>query len=177
MRDFEKRMQGAVEVFKTELSGIRAGQAHVGLLEHLEIQSYGAKMKLSQMASLAAPQPQLLTVQVWDENNIENVEKSLLKSHLGLTPQRDGNIIRLNVPPLSQQRRKEMAKLVAQYAESTRVAVRNVRRSALDNIKTQTPSQDELHRLKKQLNKLTEEKIAQIHELATAKEQDILKPS
>ena len=133
--DLERRMLGAVEALKGDLSGLRTGRANIHLLDPVTVTVYGSSMPLNQVATVSAPEPRLLSVQVWDKNNIGPVEKAIRSAGLGLNPINDGNNIRLPIPDLTEDRRKELAKLASQYAEKARIAIRNVRRDGMENLK------------------------------------------
>ena len=149
--DIKRRMHGAVEVLKHDLSGLRTGRASISLVDPIHVEVYGANMPLNQVATVSAPEPRLLTVQVWDRSNMNAVEKAIRSAGLGINPITDGQLIRLPIPDLTEERRKELAKLAHQYAEKGRVAVRNVRRDGMDALKTDEKkgeiSQDEHKRL------------------------------
>ncbi len=176
--DLERRMQGAVESLKGDLSGLRTGRANVMLLEPVTVEVYGANMPLTQVATISAPEPRLLSVQVWDKANIGPVEKAIRSAGLGLNPINDGNNIRLPIPDLTEDRRKELAKLAHTYAEKARIAVRNVRRDGMDALKTDENkkeiSEDERKRFETEVQKLTDEMIKAVDEAAANKEKEIL---
>lgn len=176
--DLERRMKGAVEALKHDLSGLRTGRANTTLLDPITVEVYGAMMPLNQVATVSAPEPRLLSVQVWDKSNIGPVEKAIRSAGLGLNPINDGNNIRLPIPDLTEERRKELAKLAHQYAEKARVAIRNVRRDGMDALKTDENkkeiSEDERKRAETDLQKLTDDIIKQADEAAVAKEKEIL---
>ncbi len=176
--DIQRRMHGAVEALKHDLSGLRTGRASTALLDTIHVEVYGANMPLNQVATVSVPEPRLLTVQVWDRSNVQPVEKAIRSAGLGLNPVTDGQLIRLPIPDLTEERRKELAKLVGQYAEKAKVAVRNVRRDGMDNLKqdekTHQISEDEHKRLEQEVQKLTDDTIKEIDQLADAKEKEIL---
>src|SRR5512139_3440744 len=155
--DLDRRMHGALEVFKHDLAGIRAGRASTALLDPIQVEVYGANMPLNQLATVSVPEPRLLSVQVWDRSNVQPVEKAIRSAGLGLNPVTDGQLIRLPIPDLTEERRKELAKLCGQYAEKARVAVRNVRRDGMDHLKTDEKkheiSEDEHRRLDQEVQK------------------------
>ena len=134
--DLQRRMHGAVDVLKHDLVGLRTGRASINLLDSITVEVYGAQMPLNQAATVSAPEPRLLTVQVRDRSNVGPVEKAIRSAGLGLNPVTDGQMVRLPIPDLTEERRKELAKLVGQYAEKARIAVRNVRRDGNDHLKT-----------------------------------------
>jgi ribosome recycling factor len=176
--DLERRMKGAVESLKSDLSGLRTGRANTALLDPITVTVYGAQMPLNQVATVSAPEPRLLSVQVWDKNNIGPVEKAIRSAGLGLNPINDGNNIRLPIPDLTEERRKELAKLAGQYAEKARIAIRNVRRDGMEMLKTDENkkeiSEDERKRHEGEVQKLTDEQIKAADEAAAHKEKEIL---
>ena len=176
--DLKRRMHGAVEALKHELAGLRTGRASTALLDPIHVEVYGANMPLNQVATVSVPEPRLLTVQVWDRSNVQPVEKAIRSANLGLNPVTDGQLIRLPIPDMTEERRKELAKLVGQYAEKARVAVRNVRRDGMDHLKADEKkheiSEDERKRLETEVQKLTDETIKEIDDAASTKEKEIL---
>jgi ribosome recycling factor len=176
--DLERRMHGAVEALRHDLSGLRTGRANTALLDPITVEVYGAQMPLNQLATVSAPEPRLLSVQVWDKSNIGPVEKAIRSAGLGLNPINDGNNLRLPIPDLTEERRKELAKLAHQYAEKARVAIRNVRRDGMDALKADEHkkeiSEDERKRAEHDVQKLTDDMIKAADEVATQKEQEIL---
>jgi ribosome recycling factor len=176
--DLERRMAGAVEALKHDLGGLRTGRASTALLDPVTVEVYGSHMPLNQVATVSAPEPRMLSVQVWDKSNIGPVEKAIRSAGLGLNPINDGNTLRLPIPDLTEERRKELAKLAGQYAEKARIAARNVRRDGMDNLKTDEKkgvfSEDERKRHETEVQKLTDSTIADIDAAATGKEKEIL---
>lgn len=176
--DLERRMKGAVESLKGDLSGLRTGRANVSLLDPVNVEVYGAHMPLNQVATVSAPEPRMLSVQVWDRSNVTPVEKAIRSAGLGLNPITDGQTLRLPIPDLTEERRKELAKLASQYAEKARVAVRNVRRDGNDNLKVDEKkgeiSEDERKRYETDVQKLTDSTIAEIDAALAHKEKEIL---
>jgi ribosome recycling factor len=176
--DLQRRMHGAVEALKHDLAGLRTGRASIALLDHINVEVYGSNMPLNQVATVSVPEPRMLTVQVWDRSNVQPVEKAIRSAGLGLNPVTDGQLIRLPIPDLTEERRKELAKLVGQYAEKAKIAVRNVRRDGMDHLrqdeKKHEISEDERKRLENDVQKLTDGTIEEIDELAHAKEKEIL---
>jgi ribosome recycling factor len=171
-------MHGAVEALKHELAGLRTGRASTALLDPIHVEVYGANMPLNQVATVSVPEPRLLTVQVWDRSNVQPVEKAIRAANLGLNPVTDGQLIRLPIPDMTEERRKELAKLVGQYAEKAKIAVRNVRRDGMEHLKTDEKkhqiSEDERKRLEHDVQKLTDDTIKEIDEAAHNKEKEIL---
>ena len=176
--DLKRRMHGAVEVLKHDLGGLRTGRASVALLDPVHVEVYGTNMPLNQVATVSTPEARMLSVQVWDRSNVQPVEKAIRNAGLGINPIVDGQIIRLPIPELTEERRKELAKLVGQYAEKARVAMRNVRRDGMDHLKTDERkhdiSEDERKRLEHEVQKLTDDTIKEIEEVAHNKEKEIL---
>ena len=176
--DLERRMQGAVDSLKHDLAGLRTGRASASLLDPVTVEVYGAHMPINQVATVNAPEPRMISVQVWDKSNVGPVDKAIRSAGLGLNPIVDGQTLRLPIPDLTEERRKELAKLVGQYAEKARVAVRNVRRDGMDSLKTDEKkgeiSEDERKRREADVQKLTDGTIAEIDGAAAAKEKEIL---
>jgi len=176
--DLERRMNGAVETLKSDLAGLRTGRANTSLLDPVQVEVYGANMPLNQVATVTAPEPRMLAVQVWDRSNVQPVEKAIRSAGLGLNPISEGQTLRLPIPDLTEDRRKELAKLATQYAEKARIAVRNVRRDGNDMLKTAEKkgqiSQDEQKRYEGDVQKLTDRIIVEIDAAASAKEKEIL---
>ena len=176
--DIHRRMAGATESLKHDLGGLRTGRASVALLDPITVEVYGANMPLNQVATVSAPEPRLLSVQVWDKGNVNSVEKAIRNAGLGINPISDGTMIRLPIPDLTEERRKELAKLAGQYAEKARIAVRNVRRDGMDALKVDEKkheiSEDERKRLETEVQKMTDATIADIDATAHGKEQEIL---
>lgn len=176
--DVKRRMAGAVEALKHDLGGLRTGRASTALLDSIQVEVYGANMPITQVATVSVPEPRMLTVQVWDRSNVTPVEKAIRNAGLGINPITDGQMIRLPIPDLTEERRKELAKLAGQYAEKARIAVRNVRRDAMDALKTDEKkkeiSEDEHKRLDTEVQKMTDETIKELDAAAAAKEKEIL---
>jgi ribosome recycling factor len=176
--DIQRRMHGAVEALKHDLVGLRTGRASISLLDPVNVAVYGANMPINQVATVSAPEPRMLSVQVWDKSNVGSVEKAIRSAGLGLNPITDGTTIRLPIPDLTEERRKELAKLASQYAEKARIAVRNVRRDGMEALKTDEKkheiSEDEHKRLNTEVQKLTDDTIKEIDSAASAKEKEIL---
>ena len=176
--DLQRRMHGAVEALKHDLSGLRTGRASTSLLDPVTVEVYGSNMPLNQVATVSAPEPRMLTVQVWDRSNVTPVEKAIRSAGLGLNPVTEGQNIRLPIPDLTEERRKELAKLAGQYAEKAKIATRNVRRDGMDALKQDEKkgdiSKDEHKRLETEVQKLTDETISEIDAAAAAKEKEIL---
>ncbi|MEQ1724703.1 MAG: ribosome recycling factor [Sphingopyxis sp.] len=176
--DVERRMTGGVEALKHDLAGLRTGRANAGMLDPVTVEVYGAHMPINQLASVTVPEPRMLSVQVWDKANVGAVDKAIRSAGLGLNPIMDGQTLRLPIPDMTQERRKELSKLAGQYAEKGRIAVRNVRRDANEMLKIDEKkheiSEDERKKLESEVQKLTDKAIADIDAAAHAKEQEIL---
>lgn len=178
VNDLMRRMEGALEALKRDFQGLRTGRASTGLLENIQVEAYGSPIPLNQVASVSVPEPRLLTVQVWDNGNIKATEKAIQDAELGLNPQTEGNLIRVPIPELSEERREEMAKVAAKYAEQGRIAVRNVRRDGMDSLKKLEKdgeiSQDEQRGRGEDIQKMTDDHIKLVDELLEVKEQEIM---
>ena len=173
--DLTRRMDGAVDNLKTEFAGLRTGRASVSMLEPVVVDVYGSKMPLNQVGTVGVPEARLLTVQVWDMNNAQAVDKAIRESGLGLNPQTEGNLIRVPIPELNEERRTELTKVAGQYAESARVSIRNVRRDGMDDIKKDKDlSEDDKKRLEKEVQELTDGKIKTVDDMLASKEKDIM---
>ena len=177
-KDLKRRMDGAIDALQREFAGLRTGRASTGLLEQVTVDAYDSKVPLNQVGNISVPEPRLLTVQVWDNGLVKAVERAILESDLGLNPQTEGNLIRVPVPELSEERRAELAKIAARYAEQARVAVRNVRRDGMESLKRLEKeneiSQDEHHTRGDEIQKMTDGHVAKVDELTTTKEQEIM---
>lgn len=178
IEDIKRRMHGASAALKSELSGLRTGRASAHLLDPVMVDAYGAMMPLNQVASVTIPEPRMIAVNVWDKSLVKAVEKAIVDSNLGLSPATDGLTIRLRIPELNQDRRKELVKLAHKYAESARVAVRHVRRDAMDIIKKLEKdndiNKDEHDRYSGEIQKATDAGIAEVDQLLSGKEKEIL---
>jgi len=178
VRDLETRMQAAIDLLGREFSGVRTGRANTALLDAVRVEAYGTHTPINQMASVSVPDPKTLLIQPWDTTQIAAIEKAILKSDLGLTPSSDGKVVRLTMPTLTEERRKQLAKTVGKLAEEARVSIRNIRRDANDRLKAlakdKKASQDEERRGHDQIQKTTDKFIARVDELTKKKEQEIL---
>jgi len=176
--DIERRMNGAVESLKHDLSGLRTGRANVALLDPIHVEVYGAMMPLNQVATVSAPEARMLSVQVWDKANVIPVEKGIAHANLGLNPMIDGQTIRLPLPDLTEERRRELAKLCGKYAENAKIAIRNVRRDGMEALKEDEKkkeiSEDERKRTEDEVQKLTDKFVAEADAAAAAKEKEIM---
>ena len=177
-KDLERRMDGAVEVLHKEFSGLRTGRASVHLLEPIMVNAYGADMPMNQVGTIGVPEPRMITVQVWDRGLVSSVEKAIQDSGLGLSPSADGQLVRVPMPSLTEERRTEMAKIASKYGEEARIAVRNVRRHGMDELKKAEKdhqiSKDEHHTFAEEVQKLTDDYIKKVDEALSHKEGEIM---
>lgn len=178
VNELKQRMDGAIDVLKKEFSGLRTGRASTSLLDPIMVDAYGSHSPLSQVASISAPEPRLLTVSVWDRGLAGAVEKAIRDSGLGLNPAAEGTVIRVPVPALTEERRKDLVKVAAKYAEQTKVAVRNVRRDGMDLLKKlekdKQISEDEQKKYEKDVQKLTDDYVTKVDETLAHKEKEIM---
>ena len=176
--DIKRRMQGALNALKHDLGSLRTGRASPNLLDPIQVDAYGSLMPITQVATVNVPEPRLLSVQVWDRGMVSAVEKAIRESDLGLNPQTEGQVIRLRIPEMNEQRRKEMVKVAHKYAEEARIAVRHVRRDGLDLLKRlekdSAISEDDGKRDAEQVQKATDQFVAEIDSLLVAKEKEIM---
>jgi ribosome recycling factor len=178
MNDLKRRMQGAIAALKQELGGLRTGRASAALLEHVQVEAYGSHMPLNQLATISVPEARLLSVQVWDRSMIHPVEKAISDANLGLTPSTEGQVIKLRVPELNEERRRELVKVAHKYAEAARVAVRHVRRDGLDLLKKLEKdhkiSEDDHERQSGEVQKATDATIGEVDKMLAGKEKEIM---
>jgi ribosome recycling factor len=178
LNEIKRRMHGAIQVLKQELGGLRTGRASASLLEPVQVEAYGTHMPLNQLATVSVPEPRLLSVQVWDRSMVHAVEKAIINSNLGLSPATEGQVLRLRIPELNQDRRKEMVKVAHKYAEAARVAVRHVRRDALDLLKKLEKdgkvSEDDHVRMAAEVQKATDQTIGEVDQSLASKEKEIM---
>ncbi len=178
MAEVEDRMKKSVEALQTDLKGIRTGRASPALVERVRVDYYGTPTNLVELASISAPEPQLLTIRPWDGSALKDIERAILASDLGLTPSNDGKIIRLTIPALTEERRRDLTKVVLKRVEEARVAVRNCRRDGLDDLreleKEKLITEDDFYTGKEDLQKLTDKYIESVEKVGQAKEQEIL---
>ncbi len=176
--DIERRMKGALDALQHEFAGLRTGRASVSLLEPIKVDAYGSEMPLNQVGTISVPEPRMLNVQVWDKGMVSAVEKAIQNADLGLNPFIDGQTVRVPIPELNEERRREMGKIAAKYAEQARVAVRNVRRDGMDKLKhlekDEHMSKDEAHVYGEEVQELTDNAIKSIDATLHQKEQDIM---
>ena len=176
--DIKRRMQGSVASLKHELGGLRTGRASASMLEPVQVDAYGSHMPLNQLATVSVPEPRLISVQVWDKSMVKAVEKAIVDSNLGLSPATEGQVLRLRIPELNEERRKELVKVAHKYAEAAKVAVRHVRRDGLDVLKklekNHEISEDDEKRLAGDVQKATDGTVSEIEQLLSSKEREIL---
>ena len=176
--DSQRRMDGALEVLRREYGGLRTGRASISLLDTVIVEAYESEMPLNQMASVSVPEARMLSVQVWDKSMVKAVEKAVMNAGLGLNPVVDGQTVRVPIPELNEERREELSRVAAKYAEQARIAVRNVRRDGMDTLKNMEKdgelSQDDQHIWGDEIQSITDDHIAKIDDTLTAKQQDIM---
>jgi len=177
-KDLKRRMEGAVDVLKKELNGLRTGRASVSFLDPVMVDAYGSTVPLNQVGNIAAAEARLLTVQVWDKGLVKSVEKAITNAGLGLNPQSDGTLVRIPIPALDEERRKDLTKVAGKYCEQAKISVRNVRRDGMDSLKRMEKdgeiSQNEQHRMSDEIQTLTDTEVARIDELLAAKQAEIM---
>lgn len=178
LKSLENRMNKAVSALKEELATLRTGRASTSILEHLMVDAYGSKMPVNQLATLNVPEARLITIQPWDRKVVSAIEKAIRESDLGLNPLSDGIMLRVPLPELTEERRRELVKLVHKYGEQAKIGVRNVRRDGMDQIrkaeKSKEISQDEMHQVEKQIQDLTDAYVAKVDAVMAGKEEDIM---
>ncbi|MBX9819949.1 ribosome recycling factor [Afipia birgiae] len=178
INDLKRRMEGAINALKHELGGLRTGRASASMVEPVQVEAYGSHMPLNQVATVSVPEPRLLSVQVWDKSMVKAVETAIVNSNLGLNPATEGQVIRLRIPELNEERRKELVKVAHKYTEAARVAVRHVRRDGLDVLKKLEKdhqiSEDDEKRLSNEVQKATDAAIADVDKALATKEKEIL---
>lgn len=178
LTDLRRRMDGALEVLRKEFGGLRTGRASASLLEPITVPAYGGTLPLNQMANISVPEPRMITVQVWDRAVVKAVDKAIRESGLGLNPQTEGQVIRVPIPDLNEERRRELTRVSARYAEQARVSVRNVRRDGIDVLKRREKetdiTQDQERKLQQEVQRLTDDYIRRIDEALTQKDREIL---
>jgi ribosome recycling factor len=178
LADVKRRMQGALSTLKQELGGLRTGRASANLVEPIHVDAYGSSMPMNQVASVSVPEPRLISIQVWDASVVKAVEKAIRDSNLGLSPSTEGQVVRIRIPELNQERRQELVKVAHKYAEVARVAVRHVRRDGLDNLKKLQKdghvSEDEIKRHEGEVQKATDQAITDIDQTLAVKEKEVM---
>lgn len=177
-KKLDEKMTKAISVLKKELSGLRTGRASINLLDPVVVEAYGNKTPLSQVGTISTPDPKTITVQVWDKEMVKTVEKAITEANLGLNPSSDGQLIRVNLPPISEERRKDLVKIAHKYGENTKIALRNIRREGMDQLKKMEKdgdiSKDDHHASSNDVQKLTDEFISQVDSTVKSKESEIL---
>ncbi|HXC29904.1 MAG TPA: ribosome recycling factor [Stellaceae bacterium] len=178
LKDVQRRMDGALEALRKEFGGLRTGRASASLLEPVTVDAYGSSLPLNQVANINVPEPRLITVNVWDRGMVKAVDKAIREAGLGLNPQTEGQTVRVPIPDLNEERRRELTRVAAKYAEATRVAVRNVRRDGIETLRKQEKdgdiSQDEQKKLERDIQHLTDEHIKRVDETLAQKDKEIL---
>ena len=176
--EFKNKMENTLKIFHEELNRLRTGRATPSLLEPVFVEAYNSKMKISELATVNAPEPKLLTVQVWDKSMVQNVEKSIRESKLGLNPSTDGQLIRVPLPDLTEERRLELTKVASKFSEDAKISIRNIRRDAMDKIKEEQKnnliSEDEQKSFSDNIQKITDEKIKEIENVFEDKKKEIM---
>jgi ribosome recycling factor len=176
--ELKRRMQGATQAFRHELGGLRTGRASASLIEPVTVDAYGSQMPINQVATISVPEPRMLSVQVWDKSLVTSVDKAIRNANLGLSPTVEGQILRIRIPELNEQRRKEMVKIAHKYAEDARIAVRHVRHDGMEQIKKlekeKAIAEDDVGRQQEQVQKLTDQIIAEVNAALTTKEKEIM---
>ena len=177
LKDAEGRMKKVVSKYKDELAGMRTGRASTAIVENIKVDYYGSEMPLKQLATISTPEPNQILIQTWDQNAVKSIEKAIQEANIGANPQTEGNLIRVILPPMTEERRKEMVKQLHKIAEEYRIAVRNIRRDVkedIESLKSEGISEDEVKRGLDQLQKVTDKYINQINQMTEEKEEDIL---
>jgi ribosome recycling factor len=178
LADLKRRMQGAVAALKHELNGLRTGRASAALVEPVMVHAYGSSMPLTQVATISVPEPRMISVQVWDKSMVTAVEKAIRDSNLGLSPNVEGQVLRIRIPELNEQRRKELVKVAHKYSEEARIAIRHVRRDGIDTLKKllkdKTISEDDEKRHLGEVQKVTDAHIAEVDQVLAGKEKEIM---
>lgn len=176
--DLQRRMNGAVATLKSEFAGLRTGRANPAILDPVTVDAYGQAMHINQLGSVSAPEPRLLNVQVWDRSLVKAVDKAIREAGLGLNPQMDGQLLRIPIPELNEDRRRELVKLASKYAEAARVAIRNVRRDGMEHLKKlekeHQMGEDEHRKLADELQKMTDSHVHEVDQMLTVKDQEIM---
>ena len=175
----KEKMDKTLSFFDKELTSVRTSRANLSMLDNIQVDSYGTKTPINQLGNISIPDSNLITIQVWDVNLIKPIESAILESHLGINPQTDGQLIRLPIPKLSEERRNELAKVVSQYAENSKIAIRNIRREIMDSLKKNEKdkniSQDEMKQKVSEVQKITDEYVSKIDLITSTKQTEILK--
>ncbi|MCS7233095.1 MAG: ribosome recycling factor [Synergistetes bacterium] len=178
LKDVETKMKKAIDMIKKDMASVRTGRAHPALLEDIKVDYYGTPVPINQLATISVPEARLIVIQPWDKSTLKEIEKAILRSPLGLIPQNDGNVIRVSIPPLTEERRKELIRLVRKKAEEGRITVRNIRRDVMEELKEKKENgelpEDDYFRLSKDIQELTDKYIEQVEEILKLKEEEIM---
>lgn len=174
IKELRKRMEGALASLKSEFSGLRTGRANAQLVEPIDVDAYGSKMPMTQVGTISVPEPRMITINVWDKSLVGAVEKAIHEAGIGVNPVVDGQNVRIPIPPLTEERRKELAKVAAKYAEQAKVAIRNVRREGMEAVKKAEGGEDEQKKLSEEVQKLTDEMVKKVDEAYETKEAEIM---
>ena len=179
MQDLELKMNSAISHFEKELNSLRTSRANPAMLDNISVEAYGSKTPLNQLGNISVPDPNTITIQVWDTSLIKSIESSILESNLGLNPQVDGQLVRLPIPKLSEERRQELSKIASEYAENSKIAIRNIRREFIDlnkkEKKDSSLSEDDFKKQNDEIQKITDQNISKIDNILENKKTDILK--
>ncbi len=174
IKELRKRMDGAMASLKSEFSGLRTGRANAQLVEPIDVDAYGSKMPMTQVGTITVPEPRMITINVWDKGLVGAVEKAIREAGIGLNPVVDGQNVRIPIPALTEERRKELAKVAAKYAEQAKVAIRNVRREGMEAVKSAEGGEDQQKKLSEDVQKLTDEMVKKVDEAYATKEAEIM---
>ncbi len=174
IKELRKRMEGALASLKAEFSGLRTGRANAQLVEPIDVDAYGSKMPMTQVGTITVPEPRMITINVWDKSLVGAVEKAIREAGIGVNPVVDGQNVRIPIPPLTEERRKELAKVAAKYAEQAKVAIRNVRREGMEAVKSAEGGEDEQKKLSEEVQKLTDEMVKKVDDAYETKEAEIM---
>lgn len=174
IKELRKRMEGALTSLKAEFSGLRTGRANAQLVEPIDVDAYGSKMPMTQVGTITVPEPRMITINVWDKSLVGAVEKAIRDAGIGVNPVVDGQNVRIPLPPLTEERRKELAKVAAKYAEQAKVAIRNVRREGMEEVKSAEGGEDQQKKLSEEVQKLTDEMVKKVDEAYATKETEIM---
>ncbi len=174
IKELRKRMEGALASLKAEFSGLRTGRANAQLVEPIDVDAYGSKMPMNQVGTITVPEPRMITIKEWDKTLVGAVEKAIREAGIGVNPVVDGQNVRIPIPPLTEERRKELAKVAAKYAEQAKVAIRNVRREGMEAVKSAEGGEDEQKKLSEEVQKLTDEMVKKVDDAYETKEAEIM---
>lgn len=174
LKDLRKRMDGVLASLKSEFSGLRTGRANATLVEPIEVEAYGSKMPMNQVGTVTVPEPRMISINVWDKGMVGAVEKAIREAGIGVNPVVDGQNVRIPIPPLTEERRRELAKVAAKYAEQAKVAIRNVRREGMESVKSAEGGEDQQKKLSEDVQKLTDEMVKKVDDAYATKESEIM---